>query len=1629
MTRPQVNPGTSVARAWVGGMSLDSLSEGIRLNQTGSTQQSVDTQRFWSTPSRDAEDTTREVMQITLATARRLNEIEFDVAAFPQDVYAEFYDAETRAWTPCLDDLSPSPDQVAYGVRDSVPTVLPPASAVLGHLHPQHSFTGHWRTVTFQIRPVYTKLLRLVLSRTTEGTAPTNTQRVKVPYSLAVRNLRLSYSIRKLSDVPWTSPAQGEMRDTFATTTDLFGSVVDFQVRVNSATNAIGTTTGANGLTTVWKSEPQPIPWAVVNYYCDIRDLDGNGQVIDRFFLDPIYEGPTCNLYWSDSEPTARFRSNSDPIPPVVAMPNNSAGVSGNVLNFSDPAFADAIAFVELRNEGIAFDPSRPWSLGGQMNLKYRHGTQNEDHPIFDCGAFTLTWTPLGPRLTTGAGDSLLVPTQTAHPGIVTDSVDVDGNPIFTNAGDPVFVGFDPATPLNFIAWSDTETIGVAIRFGTIEFAGTLPLSTVLGSAARMRVGAFLGDAPGTFKARLQGLILKTDVSPTPEEVEDFLRDPMPYILNSVYLGQNDPRTDNALLRYHPSLYTSDFPSAFVGGAPDRYAFMDWHPVARDYVLRKGYLYFPPTRAKYWKFEFTNLSAQSYEVFRPVDQTVNVFPSEQWRKAVAQNSRPSTSSGLGELLPGRDNIYVVNTLSQTLDNGRSAVVGTGAAKSNTTARVIYDSDVRSRVSDVYWAWSFLPTHATGVTPSWESTGRHNYQVINYKQTKKLAYFVGLRAIQAFKLNYLNTDDTNQYVELFHDLSNVADGGNWLLSQDHLLTSGGAPYAEVRGKTFPSNRVVTAVQFATQQSEPIQLLPDADLDDATMSSWDAVGDAVLDDSSGSEPTLATTKRISRSQPPLTWARVVKGYPTWGTPPSLNATWDAMKSGSQIPGESGGISSKAITLPLGGRVHVAARATSDVDLSLPLSVQIVDADSDRVLADADIAVKSGQIAEWYASYTIGEGTDPVPWIWRDFASGYSSNGMNTSFTAANATTLPPFDTGQTWNWPIDGSGNEQSLDIVSNKAQVTADGQRDWVDTGSPWGTFQVTVGTMGTPAHSSIALLRLDPFFILDNGALGLRSGAGLAPIRGLVLGANNTVYNVVPGDTIRIDFLPADYVPADKLDPTGNSLDQYAMMFWVNGVWKSTRTHNYGQPQTRGIKGRLGQQFTKVNWTPASYGRIAGQSIQGMPRRYNGAWLDSTTQQTWKDEAGRLWYVASSNPTATPTASWDTTNDPEFASRDDVGTTLVASTDNAVMWTDVGHWNGNMTFYLRNIARTAGLTDPNGRLGLVACLDFDAGIYLDAQGNVVQGAATLQTGLFPGGLPLNANITLVFADAKLFDPGSTAGRQVYAVVENQTVGTMASSVTTLLTGTKRGLAGGLWSGTRPGGANYTLDTSFQSFNWSPNAKQISADVLHPTWGSATRNGSITYGEVLREKDTASLRVKARVVQQGASTDDWDIDNISLYADPIVWSFSNDGGYTFTPAYEIRNNPSGVLVFPQINAINLVQKPGNALVWRAISYRPGSIISSLVIRPWYGGMFSGIDHRQALVAVSPNIMPYDQYGDIRKDARFQTWNLPIPRSWWYQFQVIERIPTTGPGVNPVPVSVGWPGEDVFPGDNVYPGVPS
>jgi len=1610
MTTPVNRPeGSTVAPTWADNMSMAKLNESVSQNGSSVTaQQSVNSQRFWSTPSRPATSGVTEILQVTLASTRTINKIEFDVAIFPHDVFVEYYDDAVKAWLPCLLGEAVSPVPVSYRIVESLPAVLPQINTISGHLHPQHSFSNHWRNLSFDIRPVETTNIRFLLTRTTEGTAPVTSFGQAADYSLAVRNLYVGYSVAALSDVPYRMPnPNSASRGTFASTTDLFGSVVNFQVRVNEAKNVLRPPpTTQNALTTVWKSQPQPIPWAVVNFYVDTRDDDGLAQILDRFYIDPLFNGPTVNLYYSNSETTAAFRTNSDPLPDTVAIVHNSQGVAGDVLHSGSTAPVGTIAFVDVDNRAIDFDASHNWWIGASLNFKFVHGTQVTDNPIFDCGEFSISMTPAGLLMSTVHGDSLLLVIDT----------------------------FDPATGMSFTVGYDGAEIRMDAQVGRLTYSDKITVSVPLKNAVRtMRFAGFQQLAPQSGDFDLNGFILKVDDTLTDEISADFLEDETPYITASTFMGVNDPKTDNVLLRYHPSFWTVDYRSGMIGGAPDRYHDLEWTPITRDYVLRTGYMYFEPTKAKYWKFEFCNLSPQVYEVYKPIVKTVQTFPPGMW---VDSQPVDLTQSAQQQIMPGITSTYPINGMTQVLNGRQTVYVGTGGngkSFTNTSARILTDAEVRNRIGGAYWAWSFLPLHSIGATPAFEKAGKHSYEVINFKAQSKLAYFVGLRTLQAYRLNYVSTDDTPQYVEMFYDTRNLDNTTNWTLNADHEMVSGAAPFAELRSKAMTSNRVITAIQFAAQQSDPKQILPDDDFTDEAQSSWDPVGDAVLTVTPTADQILGSSARIDRSLPPLTWDGVTSYYTTWGAIEAQGATWDMVVRGTLNPADSGGITSAAITTPGGGRIYAAARATAPADLTSPLYVQIVDESSGYVVSEEPATVKANAVAEWYTGFTINDAQGTIPFRWQDFMSNPSLVAYTDSFHRVNSTTLGLMDSGQAWVTPKDNLGNPISLAISSNKAVVTSEGQYNEVDVGSPWGVLTFQVGTMGTTSLGEVMLATLSPLFLDEKGVINNTSGFAYTSTRGNVLTTTGSARTVAANDTISIEVLPTKYVPLGKEDislAAGSDpvYNPYSLMISLNGVWVRTFSHEQGARSIARIKGRLNQQWISWSWQPTNYGVLPGPVISGMPRVNNGAWLDSTTQTTWIDIRGRTWNAV---------GSWDTTTTVETTGRDDVGAPLSAAANGSVFWTDTEVWDGSMTVYLRNIAGTFGSTQPAGRHGYILCLDYDNKVFVDYQGRIVVNGIVQSGGtLFTAPLPTNAVFTVQFVYTLNVLPANRGGidpavypRLLVGKVNGSVTGTFYSTASQTWTGTKRGLAGDLYDptgGSRPGGASYTLDTSFRTFNWAPDATNVAANAQGPTWDDVTGKGTFTYAQVVRNHEVETPRYRARVVQKGPSEDIWDVDTLSMFADPIVWSFSHDGGYVFYPAFDIRNNPKGILLFPTNQVfVDQNQKPGTSLVWRVVSYAQNQTVSSLVIRPWYGGTLSGVNFRPGLVATGPNVMAFDHFGAIENDSRFQTWNRPIPRSWWYSFRVLNRN-QTGVPVPPEVTATLYPSETLYPGTDLFPG---
>jgi hypothetical protein len=425
----------------------------------------------------------------------------------------------------------------------------------------------------------------------------------------------------------------------------------------------------------------------------------------------------------------------------------------------------------------------------------------------------------------------------------------------------------------------------------------------------------------------------------------------------------------------------------------------------------------------------------------------------------------------------------------------------------------------------------------------------------------------------------------------------------------------------------------------------------------------------------------------------------------------------------------------------------------------------------------------------------------------------------------------------------------------------------------------------------------------------------------------------------------------------------------------------------------------------------------------NGRWAADELSWTGTDDA--VWMAASQVPPAANVPDQAPLGGKWRATLNGAGGTVYAFENLSVGFTDTEYWYGTLQAALYNVARSY----TGAKVGNVLCLDYDNGVYLDAYGNVVRAGISYGS-VAPAGFNNGDTISIQFADTKQvpaeirgsIDPVANP-RMLICRVNSNVTGVLANEFVQAWTGTRRGLAGSMYYpgeddmgniAAMPAGPPESLHTAFTSVHWAPNTSAISYSPNSPRFDEVTERGTITYAQAQKGLLLNKGRVKVRVVQKGESNEVWSMDNLSCYVDPIVWYFSNDGGSNFYPAYDIKNDPQGVLAFPERDyAKSFDQNFGQALVWRVVSYAPGSMVTSMVIRPWYAGLLSGITHRLGAFSGDPNVMPYDHYPSMEDDPRFQTWHSPIPQDWWYSYRLINRskdAATEAPSVLMLPENV-------------------
>lgn len=991
MAEPQVSlsppPGAfnaePMAPIYVDGAPLDSLVDALDRNHEILNAQRLESAgQFWSTPPRADHDDTREVFEVRLNAVKKINSISLEVPHFPHRSYVFYQDHRTKEWKPVI---THEHRQFIIRMNYSFPAVISPHPRGFRPApHPQHYGYGHWTGPRHQkIKPIRTSAFRVIQVRHRSDKTPRNPRGKKVPYSLGVRRFDIGYRVTGKRDVPQGArhPVVITERDTFTTTTDMLGSQVAVSVRENRASDL---RRGA-----LWRCEPQPIPQAVVNLYVDARDEYGDAQVIDRFTLDPITTGVHLNLYYSaDEQDPDHFAASDNPLGFPLTRSAGAEAVRSTATGLRFPA---GIGYVDIDNQAVQFDNRKPFWAGLVFAPQFP-STEVQRHVLLDNGALRLEWD--GTALAVTLGDAT----------VLVSDLTFERNQQLT-----LVVGFD-GTYLS--VYDGTTELTQAVVDNP---RGRAP-KTSTGMKTPIRLGGLLvGDDqdPGWGDFRLEALVLKREVPPGAATYDAFFASPSDYLVEAEFVDDDQHTADNSLLRYAPFFATageeSVNPLGFVGGPGNQYEDLTWTPISRDYKLHQGTIVFPPVTARFFKFEFTHLSPQPYDDFAPITRKVRVFPSATYHPVPSVSASGNTAGG------GAKVSIQAATTPQYADQVRlwTNVPSPQDVGTYRPTEAYFSNDpltqLRLRGRSLYY--SLFQWHHPRSAPRFVDVTKHVYQHVEISHTQRIGYFVGLKSLQMHRLDYAVDDDTEQYLETFADTTNLARTEEGLVDSGWNIGEGFLSSPEEMGlgqvvatsKTFASRRKVTAIQFATQQTPPVQLLPDADFEDTALVNWRAYGDTTLTPSEEFTTDIGTMVQVDRNAEANFWGTIEARYETWDAiensdPDPRYPTWDDIEIVENgVP--FGGIeTAEPVIVSDTGRLYAAARVYAPEALGAPLYVQIVGEDGSIISSEA-IEVGAGQVAEWYTSYTVGEGGEEVLLTWDQIEDGWP--------TPDNDTSIPTWD----------------------------------------------------------------------------------------------------------------------------------------------------------------------------------------------------------------------------------------------------------------------------------------------------------------------------------------------------------------------------------------------------------------------------------------------------------------------------------------------------------------------------------------------------------------------------------------------------------------------------------------------
>lgn len=424
-------------------------------------------------------------------------------------------------------------------------------------------------------------------------------------------------------------------------TKDSLGNFVTHVVKDWDANKAID-----DNETTFWKSAPQPSPEAVTGLYVDCRDKEGKSQVIDRLWIDPVYSGQQLNLYYSTFQPTGSFRLDE-----TAFSPKTLTGTR------TESGLYDANVVLDSRKLGFPPKNKKFWAAGSITNVNRVTNTVT----LFSIPGLSFTLTP-------------------SRAFSLNSNIMIYGSELEFNR--PVFWS---------ISRDENNLVTIRVRADskkTIEKTYYIGLITEWGDITQR--------AP---QGTLRYFIIKHGEELSSSTWETLTTDPESYWFPAPVIESKDgevPETSltNAVLAVDWA--KEDTPRG--GMDSSFFSSLVWTPIWADYVLHKGWYFFPqPRLMTFLKLEITNLTEEPYPIWEPgIETSYATFPIDVKKTAreIATAYKTTNTTIIDTTTTTNTKTYTDGSLSNdttTIEKSQSS--SSASSRGRTRKRSNYDLEI------------------------------------------------------------------------------------------------------------------------------------------------------------------------------------------------------------------------------------------------------------------------------------------------------------------------------------------------------------------------------------------------------------------------------------------------------------------------------------------------------------------------------------------------------------------------------------------------------------------------------------------------------------------------------------------------------------------------------------------------------------------------------------------------------------------------------------------------------------------------------------------------------------------------------------------------------------------------